>query len=65
MFVIAAGALIFLPPVSGLWWAVLAIELSFLFDCRDGILASHRKLASVQGHLFDFFTDEVKAVMLS
>ncbi len=29
------------------------------------MLARHRKIASVQGHLFDFFTDEVKAVMLS
>ncbi len=44
--------------------AIGVVELSYLFDCADGMLARHKKLASQQGHLFDFFTDESKAVML-
>jgi phosphatidylserine synthase len=64
IFAVAAGLFVALPSNAGLVAAVLALELSYLFDCADGMLARHRKVASQQGHLFDFFTDEVKAVML-
>ena len=40
------------------------LELSYCLDCADGMLARHKKLASKAGHLFDFFTDELKAVLL-
>src|SRR5262249_35502539 len=44
--------------------AVAVLELSYCFDCADGMLARHRQTASKAGHLFDFFTDELKAVLL-
>ncbi len=49
---------------AGGLYAVLVLELSYLLDCCDGMLARHKKLASKTGHLFDFFTDEVKAAAL-
>jgi phosphatidylglycerophosphate synthase len=41
------------------------LEASYCFDCADGMLARFRKTASKVGHLFDFFTDELKAVLLA
>jgi hypothetical protein len=64
LFTVAAALLILLPDVRGGWIAVGVIEFSYLFDCCDGMLARHKKMASKQGHLFDFFTDEIKAIML-
>ena len=64
IFTISAGLFMGLPDGTGLVAAIVALELSYLCDCADGMLARHRKIASQQGHLFDFFTDEVKAVML-
>lgn len=61
----AAACFIGLPNEGhGAWIAVGVLELSYLFDCVDGMLARHKGLASKQGHLFDFFTDELKAVLL-
>ncbi|MCU0682412.1 MAG: CDP-alcohol phosphatidyltransferase family protein [Polyangiaceae bacterium] len=45
--------------------AAVLFELSYVLDCADGMLARHKQLASRQGHLFDFFTDEAKAVSLT
>jgi hypothetical protein len=64
IFVIAAMFLVMLDGYLGGVIAVLALELSYLFDCADGMLARHKKLASQEGHLFDFFTDELKATLL-
>jgi hypothetical protein len=64
IFVIAAGLLVVLDGYVGGVIAVLAIELSYLFDCADGMLARHKSIASKEGHLFDFFTDELKATLL-
>ncbi len=63
---LAVAAVIFIawPDPRAAWVGVFMVELSYLFDCCDGMLARHKKLASKQGHLFDFFTDETKAVML-
>ena len=61
------GATAMLVTMPGKWGAVAAIgvlELSYLFDCADGMLARFKKLASKAGHAFDFFTDELKAVLL-
>jgi hypothetical protein len=65
MFAVSAGLLVALPSYTGGLAAVGVLELSYLFDCADGMLARHKKLASKQGHLFDFFTDELKAVLLA
>jgi phosphatidylglycerophosphate synthase len=65
VFVVATASFVALPSYEGGLVAVLALELSYLFDCADGMLARHKKLASKQGHLFDFFTDELKAVLLA
>ncbi len=64
LFVVAAGMLIALPSWSGGLAAVAMLEVSYCFDCADGMLARFKKLASKTGHLFDFFTDELKAVLL-
>ncbi|MFO0549062.1 MAG: CDP-alcohol phosphatidyltransferase family protein [Polyangiaceae bacterium] len=64
MFIVAAALLVALPSWAGGLIAVLVLEASYLFDCADGMLARHKKLASKAGHHFDFFTDEVKAAAL-
>jgi phosphatidylglycerophosphate synthase len=64
IFVIGAILLVALDGYLGGVIAVLTLELSYLFDCADGMLARHKRLASQEGHLFDFFTDELKATLL-
>lgn len=65
IFIVAMALLIALPDARGALIAVATLELSYLFDCADGMLARYKKLASKQGHLFDFFTDELKATLLA
>jgi len=65
IFVIAATLLVALDGYLGGVLALLVLELSYLFDCADGMLARHKNLASKEGHLFDFFTDELKATLLT
>ncbi len=65
IFVVGAAMLALMGDVRGGLYAVFVIELSYLFDCADGMLARHKKIASPQGHLFDFFTDELKAILLA
>ena len=64
LFAAAAALFVALPTYAGGLIAVGLLEFSYLFDCADGMLARHKKLASKTGHLFDFFTDEVKALLL-
>lgn len=64
VFVVAAVVLALLPGYAGGVLGVVVLEASYLFDCADGMLARHKKIASKEGHLFDFFTDEMKAVLL-
>ena len=64
LFMVAAALLVALPAWTGGLAAVAVLELSYCFDCADGMLARFKKLASKAGHLFDFFTDELKAVLL-
>jgi phosphatidylglycerophosphate synthase len=65
IFVAAAGLLVALPSYRGGLVAVAVLELSYCFDCADGMLARFKNLASKTGHLFDFFTDEAKAILLA
>ena len=65
IFVLAALLLVILPDHLGGVVALFVLELSYLFDCADGMLARHKGLASREGHLFDFFTDELKATLLA
>jgi phosphatidylglycerophosphate synthase len=65
LFLVACAMLVAWPTWEGGLWAMLVLELSYLLDCADGMLARHKKLASKQGHLFDFFTDEMKATTLA
>ncbi|MGA7124630.1 MAG: CDP-alcohol phosphatidyltransferase family protein [Polyangiaceae bacterium] len=64
LFVVGAAMLVQFPS----WWggiaSVAVLELSYCLDCADGMLARFKHLASKAGHLFDFFTDELKAVLL-
>jgi phosphatidylglycerophosphate synthase len=65
IFVGAAGIFALMPGTLGGVVGAAVLELSYLFDCTDGMLARHKKIASKEGHLFDFFTDESKAVLLA
>jgi phosphatidylserine synthase len=64
LFVVGAGALAWIPGQKGAILGVLLLELSYVFDCADGMLARTKKLASPVGHLLDFMTDELKAFLL-
>ena len=57
----AAALLIGLPGRAGWWLGVLLLELSYVFDCVDGMLARERGVQSQAGHLLDFLMDEIKA----
>ncbi|HLK38448.1 MAG TPA: CDP-alcohol phosphatidyltransferase family protein [Polyangiaceae bacterium] len=65
LFIAAAALLVALPTWEGGLWAVLVLEASYCLDCADGMLARYKNIASKEGHLFDFFTDELKAVLLA
>jgi phosphatidylglycerophosphate synthase len=65
VFVVSAALLAALPTYGGALVAVAVLEVSYCLDCADGMLARHRKIASKVGHLLDFFTDELKAVLLA
>lgn len=65
MFIVAGGLLIALPDYRGGLLGVAMLEASYCLDCVDGMLARHKKIASKEGHLFDFFTDELKAIILA
>ncbi|HKQ69790.1 MAG TPA: CDP-alcohol phosphatidyltransferase family protein [Polyangiaceae bacterium] len=65
IFVAAAITLPAMPSYAGGLVAMAILEVSYCFDCADGMLARHRQTASKSGHLFDFFTDELKAVLLA
>ncbi len=62
--VVGSTLLALLPTYEGSLIGVLVLEIAYLFDCADGMLARYKKLASPTGHLFDFFVDEQKAVLL-
>ncbi|NUP04817.1 MAG: CDP-alcohol phosphatidyltransferase family protein [Polyangiaceae bacterium] len=64
LFVVAAVMLVVMPSYEGGLLAILVLEISYLLDCSDGMLARHKGLASKAGHHFDFFTDETKAAAL-
>ncbi len=64
LFMFAMVCMVLVPSRMGGILAIAILELSYLFDCADGMLARHRNIASKQGHLFDFFTDEIKATSL-
>jgi hypothetical protein len=65
VFLVAAGMLVALPTWKGGLYAIAVLEASYCLDCADGMLARFKKLASKAGHLFDFFTDELKAIVLA
>jgi phosphatidylglycerophosphate synthase len=64
VFVIAAALLVAFPSYGGGLAAIAALEVSYCLDCADGMLARFKKLASPAGSVFDFFTDETKAILL-
>src|SRR5579883_3411839 len=65
VFLGAVAMLPLMPTYNGALAAMAVLELSYCFDCADGMLARHKKLASKEGHLFDFFTDELTAILLA
>jgi len=65
MFIVAGAVLIAMPTFGGGLIGIAILEASYCLDCVDGMLARHKKIASKEGHLFDFFTDELKALLLA
>ncbi|MGK0358420.1 MAG: phosphatidylglycerophosphate synthase [Bradymonadia bacterium] len=61
---IAAALFIAVPGWLGLVLGVVAVELSYIFDCVDGQLARVTGRSSPVGGLFDFLMDELKAYVL-
>lgn len=64
IFVVAAATLVAWPSWRGGLASMAVLYASYCLDCADGMLARFKKLASKAGHKFDFFTDELKAVLL-
>jgi len=64
VFLVSDAMLVALPTWQGGLAAVAVLYASYCLDCADGMLARFKKLASKAGHLFDFFCDEFKAVLL-
>jgi hypothetical protein len=64
VFLVAAAMLVAWPSWRGGLAAVAVLEASYCLDCVDGMLARYKGLASKTGQLFDFFTDEIKALLL-
>ena len=62
--VVSAAMIVFMPGYFGLLAAIVVYELSYVFDCVDGMLARLRGIASTTGHLLDFLMDEIKAFMI-
>lgn len=65
LFIVAGALFVVLPTYTGGLVAIAVLEASYCLDCVDGMLARHKKIASKEGHLFDFFTDELKALLLA
>ena len=65
VFVAAAAIFVVMPSYTGGIIAVMVLEAAYCLDCVDGMLARYKKIASKTGHLFDFFTDELKAILLA
>ena len=67
------GALVFVGAVAiwvgwrhpwSFFWGAVAIEVAYLFDCADGQLARLKQMTSPAGAYFDYFIDEIKALLL-
>ena len=65
IFIGGTGLLVAVPTLNGGIIAIAVLEASYCLDCVDGMLARHKKIASKEGALFDFFTDELKALLLA
>jgi phosphatidylserine synthase len=65
LFLVAGALFVAMPTYAGGLVAIAVLEASYCLDCVDGMLARHKKIASKEGHLFDFFTDELKALLLA
>ena len=55
---------LFIPGFLGFLLLALIVQLAYIFDCADGQLARLKKMTSEAGAYFDFFIDEVKALLL-
>lgn len=61
---VAGAGIALLPGYWGVLAGVLLYELSYVFDCVDGMLARWRQVQSTAGHLLDFLMDEIKAFVI-
>jgi hypothetical protein len=61
---VAAVLLVFWHGYLGLVVSICIYQLSYVFDCADGMLARWRGIQSTPGHLLDFLMDELKAFVI-
>src|SRR5689334_11209931 len=54
LFVVSVAWLVAFPTYAGGVIAIAILEVSYCFDCVDGMLARFKKIASKEGHHFDF-----------
>ncbi|MCW1929844.1 MAG: CDP-alcohol phosphatidyltransferase family protein [Candidatus Kerfeldbacteria bacterium] len=45
-------------------YAIILLNISFIFDCCDGQLARAKGLSSSMGHWFDYHSDKIKDVLI-
>ena len=53
----------FRPDKTGLIVGWLCLQLAFIIDCMDGMLARYKNKGSPEGQKFDFLADELKTYM--
>jgi phosphatidylglycerophosphate synthase len=64
VFLLVLPAGLFIPGTAGFLTIVAIVQLAYIFDCADGQLARLKQMTSPAGAYFDFFIDEVKALLL-
>lgn len=64
VMLVALGGLLCIGGITGVIFAVVGIELSYILDCVDGQLARVTGRSSAVGGELDFMMDEVKAYAL-
>lgn len=62
LLIVPAGLLV--AGTVGFLIMVAIVQLAYIFDCADGQLARLKQMTSPAGAYFDFFIDEVKALLL-
>lgn len=61
---VGVAVLVAWPDYIGLLVGMFILQVAYVLDCVDGMLARHKNMPSKIGHLLDFLLDELKAIFL-